>query len=58
MPVQEVCPPGTGADAPNLFAKTLDYVAALCVLLLKRKSIEFEGGPAVFTSSSFSSHLG
>lgn len=42
--LQEVLPPSTGADAPELFAKTLDYVAALCVLVLKRKSIEFEGG--------------
>lgn len=42
--LQEVVPPDTGATAPDLFSKTLDYVAALCVLLLKRKSIEFEGG--------------
>lgn len=42
--LQEVLPPGTGSDAPDLFARALEYVANLCVLLPSRKSIEFEGG--------------
>jgi hypothetical protein len=42
--LQEVLPPGTGSDAPHLFARALEYVANVCVLLLSRKSIEFEGG--------------
>jgi hypothetical protein len=42
--LQEVLPPGTGSDAPDLFARALEYVAGLCVLLLSCKSIEFEGG--------------